>query len=89
MIIVFYVFVYCYFLWMLFARNSPMTDFAPSSVSFWHVLVKFVPVMKMSPTRMMSVPLICSLLKRKSSAGLVLPVAMCLVISSGFGKMVL
>lgn len=62
---------------MVFARNRPMTDFAPSSASFRLVLVKFVPVVMMSPIRMMSFPSICSLLKRKSSAGLVFPVAMC------------
>ena len=71
---------------MVFARNRPMTDFAPSSASFWHVLVKFVPVVMMSPIRMMSFPSICSLLKRKSSSGSVFPVAMSSV--ARFGRMV-
>lgn len=41
---------------MVFARNRPMTDFAPSSASLRLVLVKFVPVVMMSPIRMMSFP---------------------------------
>ena len=73
---------------MVFAKNRPMTDFAPSSASFRLVLVKFVPVVMMSPTRMMSAPLICSLLKRKFSAGSVIPFAMSSVVRFGCGMMV-
>lgn len=71
---------------MVFAKNRPMTEFAPSSASFRLVLVKFVPVVMMSPIRMMSFPSICSLLKRKSSAGSVFQVAMSSV--ARFGRMV-
>ena len=72
---------------MVFAKNRPMTDFAPSSASFRLVLVKFVPVVMMSPIRMMSFPSICSLLKRKSSSGSVFPVAMSSVARFGSGKL--
>ena len=71
---------------VVFAKNRPVTDFAPSFASFRLVLVKLAPVVMMSPIRMMSFPSICSLLKRKSSAGSIFPVAMSSV--AGYGRMV-